>query len=832
MIRDWVTAHDGEVPDALFLDAKNGLVSTAPPSHVHYYRYPQRRIAEIMDAGKPKLAAVYGAGEECPQCMATMPHPGDSTCPAAKGEKKEFPAPEKADDLLKKDASVDDKGATTGLRNRPDYGEDDSYTSVANRMAEKGAAFKTAGAMTWGVYQDGGGFQWSVFEGGMGKPKVVAKGTAPTQGQADAAIEAAVHKGQLPPQPFNNRLARAKQASSKSIMERSGSQLIRTGSVLTAKSPTGYTETIRVNGTKIKWAMPNRFSIAFRQTAETLIRNPRFASTLKVADVPQTFEDIWGEKMEDLGPAPEVELKAGPLTQAAPPSSEAPAEHTAPAATEEKAAPEAKPATEEKKDPGTGDDDPKPPTDGGKPAEKADEGGKEKEEGWQKPWEKEAGSKTAAPMPSPDTVARVRTLYTSGIGQESLKNDFQIDDATLHAILRGDFGKGSHKTAADARLPDNHPMQNVVEPEPEAPKVAALARALGACDFCTRSVTASTGSEVGPDFFLHAACQVKGRKLAQNGLVAYQVLAHYYPDVLRKVASGEFIDAAIQELREKGELQSHSLELPEMAPNEQQAVFELARRLELQDEGRHLAAFDLFIPGQVAQEFAPDVLRETVDFPNDSYHPMITDVGPGPEGAFVSTSPAGGLGIGQDGKPQVLDGAPLRKENDIRGYMFDQEFYQQQESIDPSGIRTASCLMKLRKTADAAEFKAQFADFLKKTMGEVAASFMAAFKVTMRPMMNKVPGVGEIQLQYIEQPLQEQRNAYNIPNIASRVRFLVSKLNDSDIQDAINAGWAQASVSNDSEDGGFVYEIFVRPSALDVETLVLSYEFVVGTKGL
>jgi hypothetical protein len=522
--------------------------------------------------------------------------------------------------------------------------------------------------------------------------------------------------------------------------------------------------------------MPNRFSIAFRQTAETLIRNPRFASTLKVADVPQTFEDIWGEKMEDLGPAPEVELKAGPLTQAAPPSSEAPAEHTAPAATEEKDAPEAKPATEEKKDPGTGDDDPKPPTDGGKPAEKADEGGKEKEEGWQKPWEKEA---------------RV-------------------------------------KTAADARLPDNHPMQNVIEQEPEAPKVAAL----GACNFCTRSVTASTGSEVGPDFFLHAACQVKGRKLAQNGLVAYQVLAHYYPDVLRKVASGEFIDAAIQELREKGELQSHSLELPEMAPNEQQAVFELARRLELQDEGRHLAAFDLFIPGQVAQEFRPDVLRETVDFPNDSYHPMITDVGPGPEGAFVSTSPAGGLGIGQDGKPQVLDGAPLRKENDIRGYMFDQEFYQQQESIDPSGIRTASCLMKLRKTADAAEFKAQFADFLKKTMGEVAASFMAAFKVTMRPMMNKVPGVGEIQLQYIEQPLQEQSNAYNIPNIASRVRFLVSKLNDSDIQDAINAGWAQASVSNDSEDGGFVYEIFVRPSALDVETLVLSYEFVVGTKGL
>ncbi len=249
-------------------------------------------------------------------------------------------------------------------------------------------------------------------------------------------------------------------------------------------------------------------------------------------------------------------------------------------------------------------------------------------------------------------------------------------------------------------------------------------------------------------------------------------------------------------------------------------------------EKAKLAAFNLFIPGQVTKEFYPEILNETVDYPNDTYNPMISDVGPQADGAYVSTDPAGGIGIGQDGKPQVLEGAPLRQENDIRGYMFDQEFYQQYDSIDSTGMSTASILASVKKTASDAEFKTQFTDFLKKAMGEVAATFMAAFKVTQRPMMNRVPGVGEIQLQNIEQPTLQATNGYNVPNVASRVRYLVSKLNDGDLQEAINASYSQASVWNDSEDGGYVYEVFVRPESLDQDTLILTYSFVVGTKGL
>ena len=308
----------------------------------------------------------------------------------------------------------------------------------------------------------------------------------------------------------------------------------------------------------------------------------------------------------------------------------------------------------------------------------------------------------------------------------------------------------------------------------EESKVAAE---LGKCKLCGKTVLEDDGSETSPDVFLHRKCQDDGKKAAYLGFIPKQVVAAYYPEILAKKAF-----------------------------------------------------FNMFNPGQVLEEFDPAVAstRRSITRTN-SYSPLISDVGPQADGQYVSTSPAGGIGIGRDGKPQVLDGAPLRKENDIRGYMFDQEFYNQYEGIDPTGLHAASALSNVRKKADASEYKAQFIDFIKKAMGEVAASFIASFKVTGRPMMNKVPGVGEIQLQNIEQPVN---NGYNMQNVSSRIRFLVSKLNDGDIQEAINDGWAQAAVWNDSADGGYTYEVFARPESIDQDTLVLSYSFVVGTKGL
>lgn len=272
------------------------------------------------------------------------------------------------------------------------------------------------------------------------------------------------------------------------------------------------------------------------------------------------------------------------------------------------------------------------------------------------------------------------------------------------------------------------------------------------------------------------------------------------------------------------------------------------------------AGFNLFFPGQVLQEFYPEIQHEIVDYPNASNSPMggagnpeITgDGGHDLEGMldsaldtsivemvqlpadvsepmemaaadYSSTSPASGMGIGRDGKPEVLEGAPLRKENDVRGAMFTDEFYGQYDGIPGAAFAVAS-----QKTA-AGDEKAQFAKFLKMVCGEIAATMVAAFKVTQRPLLDKVPGVGELQLDTIEQGGQTMPMGQT--SQGGRVKYLMGKLNDSDIKAAINEAWAQAAVWNDSGEGGFIYEVFVRPETIDTDSMKLVYKFVAGTRG-
>jgi hypothetical protein len=132
------------------------------------------------------------------------------------------------------------------------------------------------------------------------------------------------------------------------------------------------------------------------------------------------------------------------------------------------------------------------------------------------------------------------------------------------------------------------------------------------------------------------------------------------------------------------------------------------------------------------------------------------------------------------------------------------------------------------KKAAKEEFKAQLADFLKKVCGELAATFISAFKVTNKQPMDGVPGIGKLQLIEIEQQ--------NFPGVSSidtgsRIKFLLEKLTDSEIQSAINGAWAKADVYNDTEEG-YVFEVFVRPEEIDRDSMELAYSFISGTKGL
>jgi len=404
------------------------------------------------------------------------------------------------------------------------------------------------------------------------------------------------------------------------VLKCEGSKLAQLDNIITATAKSGHVETLRIQGSKIKWQRPTQFTLAFRAAAETYVRNPRNGAT-KTADVPLTFDNIWADIAEDMGPAPVVELKSEPTIEKADPKTES--------------------------------------------------------------------------QPSPTPKA---------------------------------------------------PESPSTEPKQEAPSKM---------------------------------------------------------DKLREMRDPE------------------------------------GKEESLKDKPK-VSAFDMFIPGQAIKEFYPELLRETIEYPNDSFNaqtvsaPDVAEQG----SPLVSTNPVPAMGLGNAGKPQILEGAPLRSENDIRGYQFDQEFYAQAEGLSPkaftakqaSSSTAKSAIAFISKRATTEEFLAQFSKFLKLAMGEIAVTFIAAFKATSRPLMSKVPGTGKIKLDAAEHNATFGMGPQL--DVASRVAYLMAKLTDSQIQDAINGAYASCSVWNEDPNGGYNYEVFVRPSAIDKKTLTLQYDFVVGTKGL
>lgn len=532
-------------------------------------------------------------------------------------------------------------------------------------------------------------------------------------------------------------------AAERPVILKEGCKLIVRGAKFIAKAKTGHVETIRINGKKVKWTRPLQFTAAFRQAVETYVRNP---NNHKVADVPQTFEEIWDEIAEPMGPAPVIELKDVPKTDGSASSerdSSTSTETSGPSRLEKlherrgedadgkpNKIEESKPVIEAESDKPEGDEDSKPDEGGFKPFVK-----KEKEASY--------------PTKEPD-LARLDAL-----SQKHYDRPFVELDADQRKELREELAESGTKTAS--QKPNTGRQPNI-----------------GICASCKLGVWKHEGSEVAPGLVLHASCHDKAKQ----------------------------------------------------------------------------AAFNMYMPGQVIKEFYPELQAETVDFPggqpagsDDGFDPAIGLPGLSPTGVqqsadgvpgngdkYISTKPSAAMGLGRDGKPQVLEGAPLRQENDIRGYQFDQEYYAQQQSLNPKAFVAAYAVERINKKASTEEFQAQFADFLKKAMGEIAASFIAAFKVTSRPLMNKVPGTGELRLDQVE--VGNTPLPIGATDLASRVRFLMSKLTDSQIKDAINGAWAQSAVWNEDDNGGYTYEVFIRPDSIDKQTMVLKYEFVVGTKGL
>ena len=158
---------------------------------------------------------------------------------------------------------------------------------------------------------------WKVIDKSvLGKPKVVGAGSAKTEAEAHAQADAKLTAlgGKLPVTETKGIAASVKVKASAQPTEilvaknAHGETIVRVGSSLVAKAASGYSETIRVNGARVRWVQPTQFTNAFKRAADLYVRNPRNHAT-KLADVPQTLESIWNEVTDDLGPAPQVELK-------------------------------------------------------------------------------------------------------------------------------------------------------------------------------------------------------------------------------------------------------------------------------------------------------------------------------------------------------------------------------------------------------------------------------------------------------------------------------------------------------------------------------------------
>lgn len=732
------------------------------------------------------------------------------------------------------------------------------------------------------------------------------------------------HVTAIPPRA----VSAAKQASDRPVIAVEGGKLNVSGAKFVVKAASGHTETLRINGKRVKWARPLQFTAAFRAAVETYVRNPTHH---KKADVPQTFESIWAEIAEPMGPAPAVELKGVPKTDGS--SSE-----SAPAARTQKQT--------ERRD---------PEKKGDRPFSEAVERVNSKNESAKKDETTEDQKKEESKQAS-DLVEAVRDYalqhYNEGgwdtVIETMERSDIQgvIGDAktpqeavqrmaahikpfaSFRDDIRGeaDFDRYGNDKLASKQKEAAGPLGLTVDKKIQTPHAFSPfdghsnGRGPGEseqnCRTCGKGFAegnhggkrASEGKEAGVlDMHIPDLGYRRDPKEHQQDLNGVWVGGYFplrsNPKIVAQVRGlrdeDKTIDFNLFDRSKTNEVGSPRVPKQNLLDKAVDLVgFDAGRRRMKQDkfvekfdvengsptiksaslgkcasctkpvtasdgsevapshflhracqEKAKAAAFNMYIPGQVIKEFYPELQGESTEFPGgsvgggDGYDPAIglpgnsptgvqqsADGLPAPGDQYVSTKPSAAMGLGRDGKPQILEGAPLRQENDIRGYQFDQEYYGQQRNLSPRAFVAAYAVERVAKTANVEEFQAQFSDFLKKAMGEIAASFIAAFKVTLRPPMNKVPGTGELRLDEVE------RSSTPLPpgatDIASRVRVLVDKLTDSQIQDAINGAWSQAAVWNEDARGGYTYEVFIRPASIDKTTMVLKYEFVVGTKGL
>lgn len=250
-------------------------------------------------------------------------------------------------------------------------------------------------------------------------------------------------------------------------------------------------------------------------------------------------------------------------------------------------------------------------------------------------------------------------------------------------------------------------------------------------------------------------------------------------------------------------------------------------------EATKTAGHTFWVPGQVLREFYPEIEQNLLKYPaqNNSGMPepkLDTSGGPAAE----SINP----------KPTVTnETVPLRREMQLRGPGFMEDFYRSVVNIAPNYLQMVSSQKSaavLGETLEVAETetinekynaKEQLRTILQGVCGEIAATIITAYKVTSTPLALNVPGEGHVALgcsNAIPPALSTQTDMF----LEDRIKAICAKLNDGDLQEILNDTWAQAAVWCASPNGGFTYEVLIRAEAFDDETLTLRYKYVTNKK--
>jgi hypothetical protein len=245
-------------------------------------------------------------------------------------------------------------------------------------------------------------------------------------------------------------------------------------------------------------------------------------------------------------------------------------------------------------------------------------------------------------------------------------------------------------------------------------------------------------------------------------------------------------------------------------------------------QARVVKAINLTTPSAVLQQFRPDLLGEQVQYPEAQHQTPAEGIRPPHHDDGNKTLERTQKGLSGVSPSEQLDGPPMRKELNLHGPSFTDNFYKVQDNLSPSSFHASK-----RADSDPQTPKMQFETMLKQILATFTASAIGMFQSSQRPVpFDGQNGTHTVNLgEFAAGASYDPSGKFDTFTLAvNRVREMVEALKTDEIREALDSAWAQAAVwCND--DGGFLYEIYASGDSFDPKTLAFTFKYLTGKKG-